>query len=271
MERAHVARRRRGRRVDPAGQEAASEWAVRDETDSQLAAGGQDGVLDLAREDRVLALHRADRVDRVGAPQRCRRALRESEEAHFAGLDQAGHGTDGLFDRRRGIDTVLIVEVDDVGAETPEARVAGRAHVLRASVDAIAGPFAHSAELGCKDDSLAIGAEYLAEEALVVPRPVNVRGVEEIHSQLQGAPQHGARLLRLAGAVQLGDADAAEPDLRNAQALGAERAPAECRHRVHEELPRGAPNSAEVASGYLYCPPVAAFHSSMILSVSKRL
>src|SRR5262249_23347625 len=87
MEGAHIARGGRERRIDASCQQAATERAVGDETDAQLATGREDLVLGVAREDRVLALQRADRMDRVSSPQRGSRALGQTEEAHLARLN----------------------------------------------------------------------------------------------------------------------------------------------------------------------------------------
>src|SRR5207253_7141770 len=60
--------------VDGAGQEAAAERGVGHEADAELAhradrAGREVGVLDVTGPQRVLALHRGDRVHRVRAAQ----------------------------------------------------------------------------------------------------------------------------------------------------------------------------------------------------------
>src|SRR5262249_59348217 len=44
--------------------------AIRSDADAKLAAGGKDLALDPARNQRVLALHIADRVNGIGAPDR---------------------------------------------------------------------------------------------------------------------------------------------------------------------------------------------------------
>ena len=37
-----------------------------------------------------------------------------AEISDFALFDEIGHGADGFFDRRLGIDAVLVVEIDDI-------------------------------------------------------------------------------------------------------------------------------------------------------------
>ena len=57
-------------RAEAAGEEAAPEGRVGDESDPEPAAGGQDLGLGIAAPERVLGLERGDRVNRVRAPER---------------------------------------------------------------------------------------------------------------------------------------------------------------------------------------------------------
>ena len=65
-------------------EEAAAERRVGDERDAQLFERRQDLRLDVARPQRVLGLHRRDRVHRVRAADRLRARLREAEVADLA-------------------------------------------------------------------------------------------------------------------------------------------------------------------------------------------
>ena len=145
-----------GQRLEGARQEAAPERRVGDEADAQLPRG-LPRLLGLgAVEQRILGLHRRDRMHRMGAPDALGPRLRQAEEAHLALLDQPRHRADGVLDGHVGIDPVLIVEVDHVDAEALEARLAGRLHVLGAPVDRIrAALAAHLAELGRQHDAVA--------------------------------------------------------------------------------------------------------------------
>src|SRR5205823_2945722 len=69
---AHVVRGERRRVADGAAEKSAAERAERDEPDSELAACGKDGALGIARPQRVLALHRRDRMRLLRAAQRRR-------------------------------------------------------------------------------------------------------------------------------------------------------------------------------------------------------
>jgi len=107
---------------------------------------------------------------------------------------------------------VLVVEVDVVDAETLQGSVAGRAHVLRAAVDADPAPVGPPlvAELGRELDLVAAAGDRLAHEPLVGEGAVHVGGVEERHAQVEGAVDGLDALLLVAGPVELGHAHAAE-------------------------------------------------------------
>ena len=78
-------------------------------------------VLGLARPQRVLALHRGDRVHGVRAADRLRRRASDSPRWRtLPSCDELAHRPDGLLDRRRAVDAVLVVEVDVVDPEAPQ-------------------------------------------------------------------------------------------------------------------------------------------------------
>ena len=78
-----------------------------------------------AIEQRIFVLHRRDLVNLVGAADGLRRRLAQAEEAHLALRDELRHRADGVLDRHRRVDAMLVVEVDHVDAEALEAQVAG--------------------------------------------------------------------------------------------------------------------------------------------------
>src|SRR5712691_8127436 len=164
---------------DVSGEEASPERRVRDKTDAQLAARGQDLVLDVARPQRILGLQRGDRMDPGCALERLRPGLREAEIAHLAGLDQPRHRAHRLLDRHVRVDAVQVVEVDVVDAELREARLAGGAHVLGPAVGVV-----DVTELGADDDVVAPAFQRAAEHALVLALHVAVCGVEERDAQV---------------------------------------------------------------------------------------
>src|SRR5687767_7504328 len=84
------------------------------------------------------------------APDRLRRRLGQPDKADLPGLYEIRHRTDRLFDRHGTIDPMLIVQVNDVGVEPLERRIARCAHVLGTAVLALplSVGTAHVAEFG---------------------------------------------------------------------------------------------------------------------------
>ena len=97
--------------------QAAREDAIGGDADAELAADGEDFLLDAPRDQRVLDLQVGDRMDGIGAADRLRPDLGEADIADVAALDQVGDGADRLLDRHVRIETARAVDVDVVGAE----------------------------------------------------------------------------------------------------------------------------------------------------------
>src|SRR5207302_8238876 len=198
--------------LDPSGEEAAAERTVGDEADPELAAGRQDLLLRVAAPQRVFALQRRDRVDRVRATDRRRRCLGQAEKPHLALLHEVRHGAYGLLDRRRRIDAVLVVEIDHADAQAREARLTRGANVIGLAADAeAAAVFAsQDAELGGDHDALAPSLHGFADELLVAADAVHVGGIEKVDAQLESALDRGQRFGLVTRTVELRHAHAAE-------------------------------------------------------------
>src|SRR5205807_4993733 len=104
---AEVAALELGALVDPSREEALAERAEGNEADAELLEQRQDLVLGLAPPERVFALQRRDRLDRVRTTDRPHTGFGESEVLHLALLDQLGDGAGDLFDRDVRVDPVL--------------------------------------------------------------------------------------------------------------------------------------------------------------------
>jgi hypothetical protein len=91
VERGHVGQR--------AGQETARHRAEGDEGHAQLAAGVQHGDLGVARPQRVLGLHRGDRVHRMRAAQRGGRHFAQADRADLALRAPGRPGAHAVLDR----------------------------------------------------------------------------------------------------------------------------------------------------------------------------
>jgi hypothetical protein len=134
-------------------------------------------------------LQRGDWVDGVRPANSFDRRFRQTEVQNFSFLHEPRHLADRIFDGRLGIDAMLVIKVYGIDAETTQAGLASRAHILRPSVDAeeTAVVAAHVAELGRQNDFIAASFDGTPDEFFVRERPVHVGRVEEVDAQLQRA------------------------------------------------------------------------------------
>jgi len=210
----------------PPREEPAPERAVCDEPDPELAARGEDGRLDVAREERVLALERRDRVDATRAPERLGRGLREADPPDLPFPHETRHRANGLLYRRRGVDPMEVIEVDRVDVEPLQAPLARRADVIGLPANAAlrgVRRIAQDAELRREDDPVAPARDGLPDELFVRVRAVHIGRVEEVEPGVEGRMDREDRLLVVAGPVELRHPHAAEAHRRDGGAVGAER------------------------------------------------
>jgi hypothetical protein len=75
-------------------------------------------------------------MNRVCAAQGVRSGFRQTDAAHLAFFDELLHRADGLFNRRRRVNTMLVVKVNHVHTEAAQARFARRADIFGLAADA---------------------------------------------------------------------------------------------------------------------------------------
>jgi hypothetical protein len=119
--------------------------------------------------------------------------------ADLASGDQLRKGTDGLLDGDLGVHPVLVVEVDVVGAQSPQRALDSGADVRRAAVELprSATGVRHDAELDRQHDLVASLLDRSAHQRLVVERPIDLGGIEMVDAEVQ-RPVDGADRLGLA-------------------------------------------------------------------------
>ena len=205
------------RRLEPAGEEAAAERRVRDQADPELPQGRQDLRLEVAGPERVLRLHRRDRMGGVRLADPLRRRLAEPDVEDLALLDQLGHRPDRLLDRHVRVHAVLVVEIDPVGPEALERALDRAAHVLGRAV-AHPRPSARlvalraDAELGRDHPVVSMSGDRLADQLLVLERPVHLGRVEEVDPQIERLADRRDCLVLVGGAVEGRHAHASESE-----------------------------------------------------------
>ncbi len=211
---------------DGAGQHPPAQRRIGHEADPQLAADRQDVVLDEAAPQGIFGLQGGDGMHRVGPAEGVDAGLRQAEEAHLALLDQPFHGADGVLDRHRRIDPVLVVEIDGLDPEALQALLAGLHDVFGPAVDpeaAIGGALV--AELGGDHRLAAIAIRQgPLQQLLIGAQAVHVGGVQEVRAPIQRFAHRGDGFIFVESAVDRGHGHAAEPQGGNLQPLPAELA-----------------------------------------------
>src|SRR5271168_378523 len=158
------------------------------------------------------------------AANRRGRGLGQAEIPHFAFLDQLRHRADGVFDRRVGIDAMLIEKIDRVDAEPLEAGFACGAKILGTAVDFAARWIrrrAHDAELGRDYELVSAPANRAADQLLVAMRPVGVGRVPERDAEFERALEGVHRLRVVARPVEIRHAHTSEAERRYLQSASA--------------------------------------------------
>ena len=152
------------------------------------------------------------------ASNRFRARFRQTEKTHFAFAHQVRHHADCFFNRRVGIDPMLVIKVDNFHAEPLQASFACLAHVIRFARDTTKLRIffiAHDAELGRDHDLFAMIFDRAAEEFFIRVRAVHVRRVEKRDAQLKRAANRGERFLVITSTVKIGHAHAAQAQRGN--------------------------------------------------------
>src|SRR5579872_6639450 len=118
----------------------------------------------------------------VRAAQGSGRGLGKSQKANLAFLHEAGHGTDGLFNRDGVVNAVLVVKVDNLHSQPAKAGFACLADVSGATVDSQKAPtlIPHDTEFCGQHHWVAPSLDGAANQSLIIAAAVDVGGVEQI-------------------------------------------------------------------------------------------
>ena len=157
-------------------------------------------------------MHDRDRMHGVGAPYRLGPRFAQAQGADLALLDQLGHRSDRIFDRHVRVDAVLVVEIDDIDAQAPKARLTGDRNIFGTPIGSLAAAAADIAEF-CRQNHLgAPTLDGLADEFLIMAVAVGVRRIEQRDAAIQRLANDGNAGFVIAGAIGAGKRHAAEPD-----------------------------------------------------------
>ena len=169
------------------------------------SASGEDAVFRIAAKQRVLSLQRGDRVDLRGPAQSIRCRFAEADVADLAFLNECGHGSDGFLDRSRGIDAMLVVEIDGLDAEPLQAAFASRPYVFGLAADTTVHrirEITDDAEFGRDLELMPMMLDSLADQDLVRVRAIHIGGVKKRDAQFERAMDSRDGLLLVARSVE---------------------------------------------------------------------
>ncbi len=110
---------------------------------------------------------------------------------------------------------MLVIEIDGLDAQAPQAGFAGLAHIVGLAVhaaDARIVGIAHDAELCGQHDLVALAFDGAADEFFILVRAVDVGRVEKRDAKFERPVNGGDGFVVIASAVKLGHAHAAEAE-----------------------------------------------------------
>ena len=122
------------RRIDGSGQEPFAERAERDQPDAEFLQYRQDLSLRLPGPQRVLALQRGHRKHAMGSPDRRNARFGQPEMPNLAFADEVLDRARHILHRHLWVDAMLVVQVDVLGTESPQAPLEGLTNLRRATV-----------------------------------------------------------------------------------------------------------------------------------------
>ena len=155
------------------------------------------------------------------------RVVRAADVAHLAGADEIVERAQRLLQIRQRVEPVHLVEVDRVGAEPAEARLAGTHDVVSRLPDVVRARRPCEVQLRRQDHLVAPGAERLAEDLLGHADRVDVRGVDQVDPRVEAHREQLTGLGDLRRAHGLEPALAAEGHRPERQRRDPEARPAE--------------------------------------------
>src|SRR3984885_6542681 len=127
-----------------------------------------------------------------------RTSFRQSDVADLAFLNQFRHRANGLFDWRVTIDAMLVVKIDRLNSQPPQAALDRPAHVIRFAIHTAPGRIIGVADdtvLGGDDNLLAASTNGFADQFFVSEWSVHVSCVEKINAEFYRAMDRRYRFL----------------------------------------------------------------------------
>ena len=149
------------------------------------------------------------------------RRFGQPEVMHLAGANQFAHRPDGFLDGHLRVNPVLVVEINIIHTQPPQAGVAARADIFGPAIHAEKIPplVAHVAKFRGQDHLVTAVFDGAPDQPLVFAAAVHVRRVEQGHADVQRAVNGGDGFLVIARAVKFRHPHASETERRDCQSL----------------------------------------------------
>src|SRR6185369_1138920 len=115
--------------------------------------------------------------------------------AYLAGADQILERAQGFVERRQGVEVVRLIQIDVVGSQAAQARLAGFQDVAPREAGLVGARFESNEDLGREDDLFAARSQGLAEHFLRLAERVDIGRVEQVDARLDTDFDQVPRLL----------------------------------------------------------------------------
>src|ERR1700737_4041690 len=125
--------------------------------------------------------------------------------ANLPFLYELRHGSDGFFNRGVGVDAMLVIQIDRLNPQPPEAAFAGLANIVGFAVHgADTGGFGitDDSEFRCQHNFVAFALDGAAHKFLVRVWAVDVSRIEEIDAEFKSTLNRGHRFMVVTGPVE---------------------------------------------------------------------
>ena len=160
-------------------------------------------------------------MDAIGLAQGGGVDLAQAQSPDLALLLQPRHGAHGLLDGHQRVDAMLVIEVDHIGLQPPQAGLAGGHHMFGPPIGHARAAPVGVAEFGGDDDLVASSLKGAREQALIVPPAIFVGGVEKIDAHIQRLVDQAHALFVIRRTVGAGGGGAAKTQREDAEAAAA--------------------------------------------------
>src|ERR1035437_8183075 len=136
----------------------------------------------------------------------------DAEVTHLAGRHECREGAPRFLHRNARVDSVLVVEVHMIHAQSRQTGVAGLTHVVRMAIDTESRAVLATliTELRGENDLVASRSDGATNQLLVGEWSIHVRSVQEVDPRVKGGVDHREGLLLVTSSIELGHAHTAQ-------------------------------------------------------------